>query len=416
MKREHVVLIAVCMAALVLRVAYVLTLEPRIYWFDGEQYSHLATQLVQHGVYSRYPGRPSAYWPPGYPFFLAGIYALFGVNLAALRVAQGVLGALTVALTCRVARRVLDPGGAMLAAAVAAAYPFFVYSAGAVFPVVLQGFLLLASVHLALRTIERGSRVAAIGSGVLAGCASLTIGSALPGALLVAPWIAWAPEWRSRPRHGVWMAALYLLGVLGPVGVWALRNQQAFGRPVIISTNFGYNLWLGNYPGVKPTTGSRYDVPGMEEESRRIWESRGTEASRDAQFLRLGLAHIASDVPTFLRLSLGKAVEFWAVYSEPMTQDRPRVSFERLAGLLSYGLLLPFALVWLLVSLRGSRVAWLVFLLLALNTAIHAVILSKLRYRLPLDTFLIIYGVGGVLAFGRWARARLRPVAPGSTP
>ena len=167
---------------------------------------------------------------------------------------------------------------------------------------------------------------------------------------------------------------------------------------MLVSTNGGYNLWLGNHPGVKASTGNRAEVPGMEEEAARFWSLPGNEATRDSAFTRQALEYIAADVPRFLRLSLSKSLELWALYQKPMTEDRPRLSLEKLASILSYGLLLPFALVWLFASLPRSRVAVLVLLLFLTYSMVHAIILSKVRFRLPLDPFVIIYGSGGVVA------------------
>ena len=135
----------------------------------------------------------------------------------------------------------------------------------------------------------------------------------------------------------------------------------------------------------------------MEAEAARIWALPGNETTRDSAFTRQALEYITADVPHFLRLSLSKSLEFWALYQKPMTRDRPRLGLEKLASLLSYGLLLPFALVWLFVSLPRSRAAVLVLLLFLIYSMVHAVILSKVRFRLPLDTFVIIYGSGGIV-------------------
>jgi 4-amino-4-deoxy-L-arabinose transferase-like glycosyltransferase len=407
MKRETVVLSAIVALGLVVRVIYVLTLQPEIFWYDGYQYSRLATGLVQHGVYALDPGRASAFWPPGYPVLLAAIYSVFGVSVTAVRLVQCLLGALAVLLTHAIATRVLDPAGARLAALGSALYPLFIYSAGAMFPVTLLVTLLAACVWLALLAVERASLRAAAGAGLCAGWAGLTTGTVLPGLLLIAPWMAW-PVGAGRDRaRGSRLAVVYLLVLFALVGGWALRNQRVFGRPVMISTNFGYNFWLGNYPGVKATTGSRYDRRGMDAEAQSVWQKPGTEASRDAEFTRLAIGHILSDLPGFARLTLSKAGEFWAIYSEPMTLRRPRSRIEWPASLLSYGLLLPFAAVGLLRSLPRSRFAVLVFSLASLTTLVHAVTLAKLRYRLPLDTFVILYGAGGVVAAARWFRGRL---------
>ena len=271
--------------------------------------------------------------------------------------------------------------------------------------------------------VERGSAWAALGAGFLGAWATLVASSALPAFLLFALWLAWnrnGTARRSRSR-GIRLALACLLPIVVIVGAWMVRNQRVFGHPVLVSTNGGYNLWLGNHPGVKASTGNRAEVPGvaevpgMEEEAARIWALPGNEATRDSAFTRRALVYIAADVPRFLRLSLSKSLGLWALYQEPMTKDRPRLSLEKLASLLSYGLLLPFALVWLFVSLPRSRVALLVLLLFLTYSMVHGVILSKVRFRLPLDSFVIIYGSGGIVATVR-ALSRRWLAKPGAGP
>jgi 4-amino-4-deoxy-L-arabinose transferase-like glycosyltransferase len=398
--REFLVLALICLLAFLVRLAYVLTLPPRLIWFDGQHYSRLATEILRHGAYLNDRGHPTAFWPPGYPLFLAAIYRLFGVNIVAVRVVQCLISAGTVAVVHRIARRVLDRSGACLAALATTLYPVFIYSAGADMPVTLQVALIGGGVLLVLVAVERDSARAALGAGLLGAWATLVAGSALPAFLLFALWMAWnrdGPPRRSGARS-IRLALACLLPIVVILGAWTFRNQQAFGYPVLVSTNGGYNLWLGNHPGVKAGTGNRSEVPGMEEEAARIWALPGNEASRDAVFSRLALGYISADLPRFLRLSLSKLLGLWAINPQPMTQDRPHPSFEGLASLLSYGLLLPFAFVWLLVSLPRSRVAVLVLLLFLTYSIVHAVILSKVRFRLPLDPFVIIYGSGGVVA------------------
>lgn len=421
--REFVILALICLLAFVIRLAYVLTLQPSSFWFDGVHYSRLATGLLEHGSYLNDRGRPSAYWPPGYPLFLAAIYQFFGVKIVAVRVVQCLVGAATVAVVHRIARRVLDRDGAWLAALATALYPLFIYSAGADMPVTLQIALIAGGVLLTLVAVERSSARAALGAGLLGAWATLVAGSALPAFLLFALWMAWNRNGNRghRRSRNIRLALVCLLPIVVIVGAWTVRNLRTFGRPVLVSTNGGYNLWLGNHPGVKASSGNRAEVPGadevpgMEVEAARIWALPGDEATRDSAFASLALEYITADVPRFLRLSLSKSIELWALYPRPMNEDRPRLGIEKLASLLSYGLLLPFALVWLFVSLPRSRVALLVLLLFLIYSAVHAVILSKVRFRLPLDTFVIIYGCGGVVAAVR-ALSRRWPAAPRTGP
>jgi 4-amino-4-deoxy-L-arabinose transferase-like glycosyltransferase len=405
--REFVLLALICLLALLIRLAYVFTLPPRFFWYDGAQYSRLATGILEHGTYLNERGRPSAYWPPGYPLFMAAVYALFGVNVVAVRVAQCVIGAGTVALVHRIARRVLDHDAAWLAALATALYPLFIYTAGAEMPVTLQVALIAGGVLLTLVAVERDSAWAALGTGLLGAWATLVAGSALPAFLLFALWIAWNRDGaiRHKRSRSLRLALVCLLPIVLILGAWVVRNQRVFGHPVLISTNGGYNFWLGNHPGVKASTGNRSGMLGIDQEATRVWSLPGNEATRDSAFIRQALVYIRADVPRFLRLSLSKSLELWALYQRPMTEDRPHLGLEMLASLLSYGLLLPFALAWLFVSLRRSRATVLVLLLFLVYTLVHAVILSKVRFRLPLDSFVIIYGSGGIVAAVR-ARSR----------
>ena len=419
--REWPALAVIFLLALLVRVAYVLTLEPRSFWFDGQRYARLALGLLQHGTYLNDRGRPTAYWPPGYPLFLAAVYRCFGASIVAVRLAQGLLGAGTVVLVHRIARRVLDPAGARLAALATALYPLFIYSAGADMPVTLLIALLCGGVLLAIVAVERDSAAAALGAGVVGAWAVLTAGSTLPAFLLLVLWMAWCRDGRlggpqeppaaAAPRRGgargLRLALLCLLPIVLVLGAWTLRNQRAFGQPVLLSTNGGYNFWLGNHPGVTARTGNLITDPGMQAEADRIWDLPGNEATRDAVFSRLAVGYITSDVPRFLRLSADKLLAFWALTTEPMTTNRPHLGLEKLASILSYGLLLPFALAWLLLSLPRSRVAVLVLLLFVVYSIAHAVILSKVRFRLPLDPFMILYGCGGVVASFRALSRRL---------
>jgi hypothetical protein len=64
----------------------------------------------------------------------------------------------------------------------------------------------------------------------------------------------------------------------------------------------------------------------------------------------------------------------------------------------SYGLLLPFAAAGLVLGLRRRRrEALLVALVCAVFTAVHALYIAKVRLRLPLDLFVLIYGAQGLL-------------------
>src|SRR5262245_13208962 len=65
---------------------------------DAQGYHYLALNLLQRGVFSMYaeaPFQPDALRTPGYPLFIASIYALFGVAPRAVIVAQAIIDSIT---------------------------------------------------------------------------------------------------------------------------------------------------------------------------------------------------------------------------------------------------------------------------------------------------------------------------------
>ena len=65
---------------------------------DGDLYAQIASNVLEHHTYSRdadFPFAPTFVRLPGYPLFIAGVYALFGHgNNQALFLLEGVLDTL----------------------------------------------------------------------------------------------------------------------------------------------------------------------------------------------------------------------------------------------------------------------------------------------------------------------------------
>jgi len=380
--------------AFVARAGYVSTLEPRAFWYDAQEYLRLARGMLGHGAYLNEAGEATAFWPPGYPAFLA----LLGARITLARLVQALLGAMTVLLVYGISRRILNRRASLLAAALCAVYPLYIYTAGTLYPVALQSFLLSAVFLLLLSSAEMGGWLRPFLAGALGAWAVLCSASVLPLMLASLPWL-WVRARRHR-RGALRPVLLFLLPMLLIVGGWTLRNAVHFHRPVIVSLNGGYNFWLGNYPGVKAATGNRW-TKEMEAEYHALSQEHPGEAELDRALTRRAMEYVKADPGRFLTLSLSKAVNLWRLWPQPMTEDRPGLNSEKLVSILSYGLALPFALAFLFASLRRSPEAWLALLWFAAATAMHAVTLSKFRFRLPLDAVLLVFAAGGLAALSR---------------
>lgn len=204
------------------------------YWyFSGDSLSYLATPTSQP--------LPSAYMPPGYAVFL---YPYFWIadtptrNVLILGT-HILLAALVVILLYRLTDRFFGSRAALLAAAVAALLPEFIYATFSFTPTLLfhAGMLLLL---LALTRRERPMLLWAGVGVLLAVMIYLRSELVLYAAVIVAILLK---ERRIRP-------ALLVAGiVVALIAPWSIRNTITFGRPVLVSTNFGIAFYRGHSAG-----------------------------------------------------------------------------------------------------------------------------------------------------------------------
>jgi tetratricopeptide (TPR) repeat protein len=196
-----------------------------------------------------------------------------------------------------------------------ALYGPLVFFDGELLTPVLEVFLDLAFVLLALRAMESQSPRQWVGAGLALGLAAI----ARPNILVVTPvvlvWM-WVRETsppplaslRSCPLQGEgglrsagspghrevhrpkcpWSlapgafgaAALFLAGAALAPGLVTVRNYRVSGDPVFIASQGGINLYLGNRPGADgftPSTPRRYRFAGPYEDSVALYGQRAAE-------------------------------------------------------------------------------------------------------------------------------------------
>src|SRR5262249_8611117 len=122
-----------------------------------------ASQLVrglpvtgEPGLNGYHPLSASTFYYPGYTYFVAAVFAVFGHNLAALRVIQAVVGTLTVGVVYLLGSLVFGRRPALLGAALTAVYLPLVYYAGLILTETWFTFVQTVAVTLWLRAWVRG--------------------------------------------------------------------------------------------------------------------------------------------------------------------------------------------------------------------------------------------------------------------
>lgn len=262
---------------------------------DPAMYDQAARSLLRgHGYVLRFANGTSryAFWPPGYSFFLAGLYAVVGARQAAALAANAVLVSGAIAFTYLLGRRIAREGIARLGAILFAVLAFSTKMSRDAYSEPLFTVLQLAVVWLSC--VGGGLGFAAL-AGVVLGLAHLVrpVAALLPVALFVCQLLL-GHKWRGAAARTLLMLATSCL-VVAP---WTVRNWRRFHRFVPVSTSGGINLWLGNHPGAD----GGLPIGKLPAEVRAARD----EAEADAIAGRLAVRFILSHPGALPRLLLGK--------------------------------------------------------------------------------------------------------------
>jgi 4-amino-4-deoxy-L-arabinose transferase-like glycosyltransferase len=213
---------------------------------DYATYFGLAQSLVEKGSY--YGEKTGyAYWPPGYPFFLAANFFVFGIQSWVPTFANLLLFSTTILVVYRLATLLADETVARLATLLLVIWPTYVASAGLASKEMLLVLLLPLAILLylssAIGSDQRGTLSRIFLAGTILGFASLTQPAMLlfPSVLLVYELLH-----RRDPRDSCLRLATVIIGMAIAIGPWAMRNHTVLNAWIPVSTSGGDVFYRAN--------------------------------------------------------------------------------------------------------------------------------------------------------------------------
>lgn len=388
---------------LLLRIGWVLAV-PVIPESDVMAYDAFARTLANHGVFGWTKDEPFAFWAPGTSMIYGLVYALAGFSYTNVAIVNLLASAVMIVCTARVAARFFGPQVAVVAAAVLAGWPTLVMFSTLLASEVL--YLALAMAAFDVWTMRRDRVVLrGLAAGLLLGMATLVRPMALLLPFVFAASLLLGGGWRRdelMPQLRLGVLAFVALGaVLAP---WVWRNYQLYGGLVLVSTNSGTILWMGNAPGPDAILGKLPPVvKGLNDyETNKILGAMARQ-------------HILDDPAGFVVRSLQRVVQLfnnesigahWNSRGLKAAWDLDVYWFKRLTQV-SWGLIFVTAcagavlLVRRLGLLKGLASPMLLPVLY--YTAIHAIVLATDRYHLVMaPQIAVLAGVALVAAGQRW--------------
>ncbi len=345
-------------------------------WSDAAYYFERASELAAGQGYISPEGRPTAFWPPGWPLALSLAFKAFGASVPVVGLFNLLFAGLSAALLLMLARRI---SGSELAARLAllllAVYPNNAAYVPLALTEVFYTTLLLAICWL---LVEQRNWLWLAGAGLLLGVATLVKAQTL----LVVPLVLGiallrAPRlWAALPRTvaaGLGLAAFVAL-VVAP---WSLRNERVLGELVLVSTNGGATLATGNnanahggYVDWDPAFRALY--------ARRLQLG---EIAFDAEAKRLGADWIKANPGQFAALMPIKFAKLWGPDGEAVwNYQKGAASYDRH--------------VWLYTAVRAANQAWYWLLLFGFAAALVVQVRQRQRAGTPLaDWWMLPYGI-----------------------
>jgi len=367
---------------------------------DSTRYLRVVTNIFRGRLFSEYI-RPTAFAPPLYPYFIAGVFAIFGKSILAVKLVQALLGGVICWLIFRLGSDLYDLRVGLLACFITAIYPELIVLAGYLYTETVYITLLYVSLLLLIRAFILKSKPGLwILSGVILGLSVLTRHILLAFPLFLLFVICMIRPARIYFRHVlIFLAACYLT-----VAPWIVRNYIAFNEFIPVAIGAGGGVWIGSH--LAHNGEYRY------EESRELAREASKETNdiieKDRILFRKAFQNIVRNPFGFGLVFLKKFIRFFVgVYEHiPDGQHGANRGYIRfLLGLSYYPVFLFF-----LLGVVMSRKIWLQLLplcsMIFYTSAVYSVTIVVPRYRIPLLPAFFVFAAFGCVTL--WDRLRHR--------
>lgn len=398
-------LLAICISCLLLCAAIdIFYFGSQLAFPDERRFYASALGLLRTGHFSVEGAR--AWEMPGTAAFFAAAFAVAGPEhgIAAIRALQSLLLVSQALLITSITRDAFgDRRAAIIAAAITAIYPFFIYYQGLLLSEALFTATLVAAVAALYRWRAAGLNIDAwlVLTSVLFGLASWVKPTLLflPPVLIFGAACLWLGD-IARSFKIAAVATVIFASMLAP---WCIRNAFIFDAFVPFTTSSGSNLYLGNN-AANVDFGLDWSKDVDKDTVARI--NALPELARQRAYKDAAVDWILSHPAGFARGIAAKFFRYWNVV--PNAAELRSTLFP-IVSLLSFGPILLLAIGGVLFLRRHLELAPL-YGLIVFFTALHCVVIASLRYRLPIEPFLI------VMASGALSAAWTRLAVPGFSP
>jgi 4-amino-4-deoxy-L-arabinose transferase-like glycosyltransferase len=408
------VLVGCLVVAVLLRIIAIIVIRWHPF-VDDAWYLQTATEMATGRGYA-YQGRATAYFPVGYPAILACVFKLVGPSLRAAQVVNVVLSFGTMICTYAIGRTLTgNTSVGALAAMMMGFMPNQILSCCITMSEISFTFLMTLGIAIALRKNWCRAELWGLLVGALFGLSSLVRPQCILVPFIVVPLASCGAGSKASAKRVLVRLGVVAIGLAVVVAPWTYRNYRVFDAFVLVSTNGGDNLLIGNNAAAKRADPQVLYPPGVEFAHMSELERDRFSASLARSYIRAqplqALARIPTKVWQMYRSDLGVTDWIWVAHGKPQS---PLYYAWRWVTQVCYLAVLVGAFLWIAahLSMRRSATAELrsfLYIVVAMTgyfTLITAVFFGDARYHQPLMPLLALAAATLVIEWGGDSNAR----------
>ena len=395
-------LLTILFLALVIRIVFVSVLNPDGYYFsDTRHYDGAAKHLLAGEGFGDSYNRA-----PLYPLMIAGIYYMFGTSFLMVRLVEALLGVLICYLVYGIVREKYSATVAGLACFLSAVFPHFILLTGLLYPTQTFMFFLALALYFVLKINRKRHFLYMSLSAFFSALASLTV----PSMFFILPfWILWIFVFNKK-QMGEKLAdvAVFIFVFSLFLSPWTLRNYQKYGRLTLVQP-----LPHTVLPNLSDLSEQKKEIQNGFKKTDAYRREHPTGTNEDS-VINLVLHYVKNPSSTLKHLG-SEMRHFWALYPDRLdtknyeyrktihADDNRMVMgkdvmwrYVKIISILILAPLFLLAIIGLFYSDLFSPFTSLMLLtILGLSTG-YSMIYSEVRYRIPVEPYIIILAAVGI--------------------